>query len=395
MMRSAAAVSTGTKTAAAAAQLATTLRSALAATPDLVFLFASSRHADEADALLADIHRELHPRHVVGCSAEAVIGEAHELENEDAVVALAVSAPGARIESFHSEFEPTDGGGTLAGMPLDRAAADPESALIVFADPYSFPMDAVLRHANQEMKGSRIVGGMASGSDASGGNRLFVDDETFESGCAGVLIGGDVAVRPVVSQGCRPIGSHAVVTKCRNNVIEELGGRPALGRLEEILADLDPDDLELVRNSLHVGRAIDEYRSTFGRGDFLIRSVIGFDQKTGAIAINDAVRLGQTLQFQVRDPRSATEDLEHLLAAEVADSALHPARAALLFSCNGRGKRMFAEPDHDAARVRTAFGDLPTAGFFAGGEVGPIGGKNFLHGFTASIALLCDRIAPP
>ncbi len=363
--------------------------------PDLVVVFASPRHRDDADSLLGALSGGMSPRHVVGCTAEGIIAGGRELVDGDAAAAIALYAPGAVLETFHAEFEPTEGGGTLSGLPLERAAKDKDSALVVFGDPYSFPMDAVLRHSNHEMRGARIIGGMASAGGPEGGNRLFHGDDVHDSGCVGALLGGPIAVRPVVSQGCRPIGSHAVVTKCRNNVIEELGGRPALARLEEMLQGLPARDLELVRHALHVGRVIDEYKSSFSRGDFLIRSVIGFDPKTGAIAINDAVRLGHTVQFQVRDPASATEDLEHLLDAESAAAATSggAARGALLFSCNGRGRRMFSTPDHDASAVSSRFGPLPLAGFFAAGEIGPVGGQNFLHGFTASIALLCERSA--
>ncbi|MGH2901299.1 MAG: FIST C-terminal domain-containing protein, partial [Solirubrobacteraceae bacterium] len=63
---------------------------------------------------------------------------------------------------------------------------------------------------------------------------------------------------------------------------------------------------------------------------------------------------------------------------------------ALMFTCNGRGRGMFGVADHDAAALAGALGDIPTAGFFAAGEIGPVGGENFLHGFTATVAVFAS-----
>jgi small ligand-binding sensory domain FIST len=195
-----------------------------------------------------------------------------------------------------------------------------------------------------------------------------------------------VGLRSVVSQGCRPIGRPFVVTKAQDNVILQLGGRPPLAVLQELWQALDERDRRLFQQGLHVGRVINEYQGDFQRGDFLIRNVIGLDRTTGALAITDRVRVGQTLQFHVRDAATADEDLHALLQLDLSAAARRPA-GALLFSCNGRGSRLFDVPDHDAAALRAEAGDIPVAGFFAQGELGPVGGQNFIHGFTASVAL--------
>jgi small ligand-binding sensory domain FIST len=208
----------------------------------------------------------------------------------------------------------------------------------------------------------------------------------IHSGAVAVLVHGPIRMRTVVSQGCRPIGSPFVVTKADRNVILELGGRPALAQLQELFGSLAPDEQRLAQHGLHVGQVIDEYRATFGRGDFLVRNVQGADPDTGAIAIGDWVRVGQTVQFHVRDAATADEDLNLLLAA-AKDESTAQCKGALLFTCNGRGTRLFNQPHHDAGTVARYWNDLPLAGFFAQGEIGPIGGKNFVHGFTASIAL--------
>jgi small ligand-binding sensory domain FIST len=138
-----------------------------------------------------------------------------------------------------------------------------------------------------------------------------------------------------------------------------------------------------------MGLVIDEHQVDFGRGDFLIRSVIGADRANGAIAIGDSVAVGTTVQFHVRDADAADEDLRELLADRQAD-------AVLLFTCNGRGSRLFEQLDHDAGVIGDLLGDPPVSGFFAAGEVGPVGGRNFVHGFTASLALFEEaRPEPP
>jgi small ligand-binding sensory domain FIST len=236
-----------------------------------------------------------------------------------------------------------------------------------------------------------MIGGLASGGAYPGANRLWLDDAVIDEGAVGVVVQGDVRVHALVSQGCRPIGKHFVITKGQTNVIEQLGGRPALEVLQGVLEGLSERDRALFQRALHIGRVIDEYRSDFRRGDFLVRSVMGVDRANGSIAINDYVRRGQTIQFHVRDPASATEDLDLILRENAAKFTEPAAAGALLFSCNGRGSHMFATPNHDVTAIARGVGPVPLAGFFAAGEVGPIGGQNFLHGFTASMAFFCRK----
>jgi small ligand-binding sensory domain FIST len=274
----------------------------------------------------------------------------------------------------------------FVGWPEGLDEAWPAAGgVVLLADPFSFPVDAFITRLQEEHPGAPIVGGMASGGQRPGSNTLAVGPRTYDSGAVGFVVGGGARLRPVVSQGCRPIGRPLVVTKSEENVIVELGGRPALERLRELYGELDGDDRELVRQSLHIGRVASEYQDHFDRGDFLVRNVVGADPDTGVIAVGDLVRTGQTIQFHVRDGRSAHDDLEALLARERERGAT-PA-GALVFTCNGRGTRLFPEPHHDARSMRKAFGPIATAGFFAQGEIGPIGRTNCLHGFTASIAL--------
>ena len=322
---------------------------------------------------------------VIGTSVEGVLCNAEEHESGPAVAVWLARLPGATVAPVSLEYAQTPDGSMFTGWPpaLDGGWPD-DAALVLLADQFSFPVEGLIRRLADDQPGVPIVGGMASGGAIPGGNTLVCNGGTFDSGAVGVVVGGGVRVRPVVSQGCRPIGRPLVITKAESNVIHELGGRPALERLREIYGGLDPADRELVRTSLHVGRVASEYQAEFRSGDFLVRNVVGADPESGVIAVGDLVRTGQTVQFHVRDAASAHDDLARLLD----EAATHEAAAgALVFTCNGRGTRLFPAPHHDARCLQDRLGPLPAAGFFAQGEIGPIGRLNCLHGFTASIAL--------
>lgn len=291
-----------------------------------------------------------------------------------------------QIVPLSLEYTQTPDGGLFGGWPTELAGDWPKNAaLLLLADPFSFPVDALIRRMEEDHPGVPIVGGMASGGHQPGSNTLVINSRSYDTGAVGIVIGGAVRIRPVVSQGCRPIGRPMVITKADENSIVELGGRPALERLREIYGLLDPADRQLVRSSLHVGRAASEYQNHFKRGDFLVRNVVGADPESGVIAVGDLMRTGQTIQFHVRDSQSAHEDLHELLSQT--KSRLPAPIGALVFTCNGRGTRLFDAAHHDAQCLQECLGPIPAAGFFAQGEIGPIGQRNCLHGFTASIAL--------
>jgi small ligand-binding sensory domain FIST len=279
----------------------------------------------------------------------------------------------------------TEGGGDLVvqGWPDDIAFAP--QALLLVADPFSFPSEQFLDWVGRRHPGLPVIGGMASAAQAPGGNRLAIGRQIRTSGAVGALLGPGIAVETVVSQGCRPFGQPLVVTRSEDNIIFELAGTPALERLvAQAHGSLTETEVALLEmGGLQIGRVIDEHRETFGRGDFLLRSVLGADRRNGALAVGDVVPVGTTVQFHLRDARTADEDLQVLLKGRRADGAL-------VFTCNGRGSRLFDEPHHDARVLSDLLGPVPLAGFFAAGEIGPVGGRNFIHGFTASMALLRD-----
>ena len=353
--------------------------------PTLCFLFASHAHADGFDELPATIRRELGAEVLLGCSGETVVGGLQEIEDGPALSLWAGVLPGATLTPFHVEFGETPDGLIAVGFPedLSERAADAR-ALFAFGEPYTSVPDSVIDRFADELPGVPLLGGMASGG-GPGANRVFLNDDCLSDGTVAVLLQGGPKVRSVVSQGCRPIGPTFVVTKSERNIVFELGGKPTINRLREFLSELPERDQQLVQQGLHLGIAMSEYKPTFGRGDFLIANVIGADQQIGAIAIGNLVRVGQTVQFHIRDADTADEDLAHLLDQHRAEQPA-PTRGALLFSCNGRGTRLFDAPHHDANAIQKVLGRIPVAGFFAQGELGPVGGKNYIHGFTASIA---------
>jgi small ligand-binding sensory domain FIST len=384
----AAALSTAADTTLALEEVCARTQTALGGTADLAVLFYSPHHRAAAETLAPALQQRLSPRCLLGCAGESIVGNDREVEDGPALsLWLARWTKKVELTSFHLVHEATPDGQSLLGWPYALAEADPANALLlVLADPYTFPVDAFLQEVNEAHRGLRVVGGMASGVRGPGQCRLLLGDRAVDRGAVGVLLQGAVGVRAVVSQGCRPIGKHMVVTRARDNVILELGGKPPLAQLQQIWQEVSDHDRELMRRGLHVGRVINEYQGEFQRGDFLIRNVIGLDSTSGALAITERVRVGQTVQFQVRDAGSADEDLHALLQLDLSAHERRPA-GALLFTCNGRGTRLFPQPDHDATVIRAEAGAVPLAGFFAQGELGPIGGQNFIHGFTASVVL--------
>ncbi|MCA1684548.1 MAG: FIST C-terminal domain-containing protein [Planctomycetia bacterium] len=359
---------------------------------DLALVFTSMHHADALGRISEEIRSRGLARHVLGCTGESIIGEDREIEGEAALSLWAIRVPGVTLTPRRLTF---DGNG-LHGLEPSPAPGDPAAArptLIVLGDPFSFPGDPFLKQVNDEATGVRVVGGMASASQLPGGNRLLLDGETYKDGAVAVEVGGPVSLRTVVSQGCRPIGHTMIVTRAEGNVIRDLGRRPALEVLREVFDGLDPDDQQRVQQGLHIGRVINEYQETFHRGDFLVRNVLGADD-AGGIAVTDVIRVGQTVQFHVRDADSADEDLQTMLQSVRDSGPSARVKGALLFSCNGRGTRLFSEPNHDVGSIHGQLGPVPVAGFFAMGELGPVGGQNFVHGFTASIVLFEEGGSP-
>jgi small ligand-binding sensory domain FIST len=356
---------------------------------DLAFLFCSLHFAPRLEELVSRLAGELSGALLLGCTGEGVIGEMEELEREPAIALWAAHLPQVALVPLRITFAP-DLDRFVADSPPDASQPlNRLSSIILLADPFTTPVQELLSLLGERHPGVPVIGGLAGGGRDAGENRLILGGQAYDGGAVGVGISGAVAVQAIISQGCRPIGDRYVVTRAEQNVIHELGGKPALQRLQSTFNSLGEHERRAVHRALHVGIVIDEQGEHFERGDFLIRNLIGADQATGSIAVGDSVREGQTAQFHLRDARAADEDLNLLLAAYGRRRTVPPS-GALLFSCCGRGQGLFGAPHHDVTVLRTRLGAIPTAGFFAQGEIGPVGDKNFVHGYTASIALFSE-----
>ncbi|HEX3461925.1 MAG TPA: FIST N-terminal domain-containing protein [Acidimicrobiales bacterium] len=351
--------------------------------PDLVFISVTRPHAGALDDIIATVDAVLHPLAMIGCAAESVVGTGREVE-ETPSISLWAGRVGPLLPVTLRAVRSADDSWEFSGWP-EEVSFDP-TALILVADPFTFPADQFLAWMEDAHPGLPVVGGNASAALGPGGSRLVVGDRTLREGAVGVLIGSGVDIETVTSQGCRPYGRPLTVTKSDRNIMFEVAGTPAIeSMVEQMKGGLSAEDIgRLENNGLHVGRLIDEHVEDPGPGDYLVRSVIGVDRSTGAMAIDDRIPLGSTVRFHLRDAESADRDLKTILIG-------HHADGALLFTCNGRGTRLFDESHHDASVLSRQIGPVPVGGFFAAGEIGPVGGRNFVHSFTASIALFTDR----
>ncbi len=384
-MRFASFVSSHESTDAAVEQVLSSAREA-GLQPDVLFTFFTGHHVPEAERMIEKLWLQLDPQVAVGCSAEGVIGADQEIERSPGLAILIGALPEIRIHPFHVG---TDDWRSLFEAPddlLERIGCGDETrAIIGFGDPFTTPINQLLPLLDRIAPKAPLIGGMASAGRQPGHNILVRNDEVFDAGMVGLTLSGPIEVETIVSQGCRPIGQPYVITKAHDNVIEQLGGKPALHAVRDTIDGASEEDQQLLSKGLLLGRAISEYRDRFGRGDFLVRNLIGADKQAGTIALADYVRAGQTVQFHVRDARTADEDLNLMLQSQNRSA---PPAAGLLFSCNGRGTNLFDAPCHDVAAARKLLPQTPFAGFFAAGELGPVGGQNFIHGHTASMALL-------
>lgn len=382
----ASALSTRLDLSAALDEVTSQIAKQLSSPASLAFVFVSADRAEEMPQIAARLCAALGTENLLGCTAESLVGTAREIEGETAITLWAATLPEVSVIPMHLRFERSPEGAFITGWPDACDGPWPEGAsLFCLGEPFSFPADGMLERLNDDRPGVPVFGGMASGGTAPGENRLILGRQVHAAGAVAALVSGAIRVRTVLSQGCRPIGKPLVITKAEGNVILELGGRAALVQLKEIFDTLPTQEQALVQRGLHVGRVVSEYLERFESGDFLVRNVMGIDPQRGAIAVGDYFRAGQTVQFHIRDARTADDDLKQCFHTAQASGA--QPLAALMFTCNGRGIHLFREPHHDAQCLRDTFGDIPLAGFFAQGELGPIGGKNFMHGFTASVAL--------
>jgi small ligand-binding sensory domain FIST len=353
--------------------------------PDLALLFFSP-HFDPVAAFIAEsLQAALKPGLLVGCGGQGVIGREQEIERQPAITLVAAQLPGVDLVPFYLSPKKWPEL-SLSPSAFRRTVKAPKDTklIMMLADPLTMPVDEVLDVFNDWYPGIPINGGLASSGQQLRGNVLVLNERVYTAGALGISLGGAFEVDVIVSQGCRPIGRALEVTQVDKNVIMGLEGGPPLSYLEELVSGLSNEDQALLQNGLYIGRSISRQSESLGRGDFLIRGVLGVDHDTGAIAVGDHVTSGETVQFHLRDATTATEDLEMMLAPQ---ALFDTPRGAFLFTCNGRGTHLYNYPNGDINTIQGILGGVDLAGFFCAGEIGPIGGRNFLHGQTASMVL--------
>ncbi|MCT7961737.1 FIST C-terminal domain-containing protein [Laspinema sp. D1] len=371
----------------------------LSAPADLGFVFISSAFASEYSRLMPLLQERLGVPVLIGCSGSGIIGMdgqdvARELEEQPALSLTLACLPGVKVEAFHLDGEelpdldsPPDAWVEAIGVP-----ANSHPHFVILADPFTSKINDLLQGLDFAYPGSAKVGGLASGGAMGNTMALFSGDRLYREGAVGVALSGNIVLETIVAQGCKPIGHPFTVKECERNILLALDDGPCgsgvsqrpLEALKTVIESLSESDRQLAQHSLFIGIARNEFKEELEQGDFLIRNVLGVDPREGAIAVGDRLRPGQRIQFHLRDAQTSAEDLEMLLQRyQSSFSASNSSVGALMFACLGRGEQLYGEPDFDSRLFRQYIGNIPVSGFFCNGEIGPVGGGTFLHGYTS------------
>ena len=392
-MQFASAISQEKDPAAALKALCEEVRKSLPENPHLVLFFVSPAYNADWTELADALRRSLGNPLLIGCSSSGVIGGDLEVEFLPAMSLVAAHLPDVTLHPFtvspiELELSMTAGKKWTSriGVSLSQTPS-----FIIIPEPFSCDAMQLLNDLNEDFKERPVIGGLASGGTDPGGNFLFLNDDLIEDGAVGVALTGNVFLETIVSQGCRPVGERYIVTKTDENAILELKGKSPVEILGELFATLSLRDRALAQHSLFLGVVMDEMKTEFKRGDFLIRNILGADPTSGALIVGDRFAVGQTVQFHLRDAKTSEEDLRTLLEERLPSFKLHPPRGMLLFSCQGRGRELYGKPHHDIRMIRSFTGESAIAGFFCSGEIGPVGGKTYLHGYTSSLGIFRER----
>lgn len=358
----------------------------------LALAFITPHHAGLSRRLPELVNQYLAPDAFVGCSGGGVIGGGHEVEGSPSLTLTAARMPGVIVRGFHLNSELPDlDGPPEAWEELVGVRQEDDPQFVLLSDPFGGSPDTLLAGLDYAFPESVKVGGLASGGTSPGSNALFAGDQVYGGGTVGVVLSGDVVVDTVVAQGCRPVGELMHVTRCEGNVLYELDGKMALEVLRALVGEMDPEDQHLARTSLFVGMVMDEFEEEPGAGDFLIRNLLGADSRSGALAVGESLQEGMRVRFHLRDAVSSAGDLRDLLAGYRSQVEGEGPSGALLFSCLGRGEGLYGEPDFDTSLFHEHLGSVPVGGFFCNGEIGPVGGRSFLHGYTSSFGIFRPR----
>lgn len=360
---------------------------------DLAFVFATPGYGESFGDILEIVQIHCQALHLVGCTGNSLVSQGFEFEHGEGITVALHSLPGATVDTFELASEMSDDYPNGEDVQtFESLEATSPNGFVVFADPFSMHPEQMLVEFNRRFPGAPVLGGLACGTREHKKTTLFINHKVVASGAVGVAIGGEVVIESLISQGCQPVGDSYIITSAENNVLDGIANRNAYDVLSDVFDEL-PDALKLKsRGNIHVGFVIDEYLHEFNRGDFLVRNLIGADPKRGALLVGALPRVGQTLQFQLRDRHSAMDDLNARLESIEEQLKGRDIYGALLSTCTGRGKGFFKVPDFDAGSIQEHLGPLGMTGFFGNGEFGPVGGVNFVHGYTAAVALFVKEV---
>lgn len=366
---------------------------ALGTAPDLALVFVSEQHASDYAQVPALLGSRLGDCVVVGCSASGVIGGGRELERRPAVSVTAAVLPDVKLAARYlaADFLPAPDAPAQHWEHYAGVAANVEPCFVVLADPFSFPTASLLAGLDRHFPRSVKLGGLASGAHAPGEAALFLDRAAYRTGALCLALSGDIAVETLIAQGCRPVGEPLFVTQADGQRLIALDGHPPFEVLRALVQRLDARDRQLMQHSLFLGIAMREAGSEYRQGDFLIRNLVGLDPDSGSLWVGDEMHTRQVVQFHLRDAETSAYDLERMLDSLDAHSAANRGSGALLFSCTGRGEHLYGERDHDSNAFRRHAGEIPLGGFFCNGEIGPVHGTTFLHGYTSAFGVFRPR----
>jgi small ligand-binding sensory domain FIST len=357
--------------------------------PDLLLVFVSSDFLSGYESIPPKLQTELNPRMILGCSGGGIIGDSREVEHHPALSITAAVLPEVSLTPFRVAE------GALPGLDVSprqwhQLAGIPPTdnpQFIILADPFSIRIENLLMGLDYAYPKAVKVGGLASGAKQPGENALILNSVCYRSGGVGVALTGNIALDSLVAQGCRPIGKPMRVTACDRNILVELDGQRPLDVLRHLYTTLDARDQSLLQNALFLGLVMDPLKSHFTQGDFLIRNIVGLDTEKGILAVGALLRKGQLVQFHLRDVQTSVDDLDQILSGYAGRSAHDQVSGALLFSCLGRGAHLYGKSSHDTQAFQQKLGAIPVTGFFCNGEIGPVGGTTYLHGYTSCFAL--------
>ncbi len=393
-MKWASAISEQSNLDGALAECADSIRGQLGEPPQLVVAFVSPHYQPDYGRVGPMLSELLGAEHTFGCSGGGIIGAGTEVEQRAALSVTAATLPGVEIKAFHLDGEklPDLDAGPDAWRELVGVPEAQEPHFVLLADPFSFPVQNLIMGLDFAFPRAAKIGGLASGAERPGDNALFLDGQIHDTGAIGLALHGNITVDTVVAQGCRPIGEAMRITSSRRNVLAELDGHPPMTVLQDLYRSLSERDRQLMGHSLFLGVVMDELLDNPVQGDFLIRNVVGMDQRTGSLAVGEMLKEGQLVQFHLRDADTSAQDLTFVLERYAAENRENEVPGALLFSCLGRGQHLYGRPNHDTDIFREKLGQVPLGGFFCNGEIGPVGGTTFLHGYTSSFGLFRSRV---